>query len=163
MSLPAPIEHQGAPAALKGGKAGRISPAMRRAIDALVTGQCKTQKDAAALAGLAPEHLCRMLQKPQVQVFYAQRTRETIGRAQMRAAARLVELVDDDSGHVSLDASKHVLGIAGIKPPEDGRGVNVQVGVSVGYVIKLRHVDDGAVAPSAPEFRTEITQQDQGS
>jgi hypothetical protein len=54
----------------------------------------------------------------------------------MRASARLLELVDASSEHVSLDASKHVLAIEGIRPPDQGQ-VSVNVGVSVGYVIDL--------------------------
>lgn len=135
MSAVAIAEPARAPALPPRGKAGRISAALRRAIDALVTGEVKTQKEAAALANLAPEHLCRMLSKPHVEVFYAQRTRQIIGRAQMRAAARTIALIDAQSEHVAFDASRFTLGVAGIAPPERGSQVNVNVGVSIGYVI----------------------------
>jgi hypothetical protein len=158
MSAVATIVQNSAPAVRKPGKEGRISAALRRAIDALVTGECKTQKEAAQLAGLAPEHLCRMLSKPHVEVFYDQRTRQTIGRARMRAAARTIALIDAGSEHVSLDAASRVLAISNIRPP-DAAQANVNVNVSVGYVIDLT---PGAPPSSAPDIRTQIIEHDQG-
>lgn len=113
-----------------------ISKRLRKVIDLLVSGECKTQKAACTRIGMHPDHVCRELKKPQVQAFIARRTRETISAGTMRASARLIELVDANSEHVSLDASKHVLAIEGIRPPNDS-SVNVNVGVSVGYVIDL--------------------------
>jgi hypothetical protein len=97
-----------------------------------------------------------MLGKPHVQVFIEREARRTIAAGQMRASHRLLELIDDKSGAVSFDATKHVLGIAGIRPPDTSHGVHVNVGVSVGYVIDNTE-------PRAPDIRTVITQQDQGS
>lgn len=54
----------------------------------------------------------------------------------MRASARLMDLVDGESEHVSFDAAKHVLGIAGIKPSNDSQ-VSVSVDIRAGYVIDL--------------------------
>jgi hypothetical protein len=71
-------------------------------------------------------------------VFIDQRARQTIAAGTMRASARLLSLIDASSEHVSLDATKHVLAIGNIRPPESGSQVNVNVGVSVGYVIDLR-------------------------
>lgn len=85
---------------------------------------------------MSPGHLCEMLATPKIQAFIARESRKTINAGVMRASARLVELVDATSEHVSLDASKHVLAIEGIRPPDQGT-VNVNVGVSVGYVIDL--------------------------
>lgn len=118
------------------GKERPISKRLRRVVDLLVSGECKTQKAACVRIGMHPDHVCRELKKPQVQAFIARRTRETISAGTMRASARLLELVDASSEHVSLDASKHVLAIEGIRPPNDSQ-VSVNVGVSVGYVIDL--------------------------
>lgn len=89
-------------------------------------------------------YLCEQLAKPKIQVFIARETRRTIAAGTMRASARLIELIDASSEHVSLDAAKHTLAIEGIRPPDQGHSVNVGVNVDVGYVVKLRHVDDGA-------------------
>jgi hypothetical protein len=103
-----------------------------------------------------------MLGRPHVQVFIEREARRTIAVGTLRASHRVLELVDASSEHVSLDASKHVLGIANIRPPDSSHGVNVNVGVSVGYVVKLRHVEDGVHVSNAPDIRTEIIEHDQG-
>ena len=116
----------------------RISHRIRRAVDALVTGEAKTQKHAAELAGLNAEHLCRELKKPQIETFYARRSQQIIRSAQMRAVANVVKLMDAKSEHVAADVNFRVLAINGIRPPDDSRQVSVNVGVSVGYVLDLR-------------------------
>ncbi len=81
--------------------------------------------------------LCKALRRPSVRVFLEQRARETIATiGTARAAARIVSLVDASSEHVSLDASKHVLGIAGIKPAAEAQ-VSVNVDIKAGYIIDL--------------------------
>jgi hypothetical protein len=120
-------------------KPARIAPRIRQVVDLLVTGECKTQKAASERVGLHPDYVCRELKKPQVRVFIAQRARETIARGTMRASARLVELLDASSEHVSLDASKHMLAIAGIKPTADAQ-VSVNIDIKAGYVIDLTDV-----------------------
>jgi hypothetical protein len=57
---------------------------------------------------------------------------------------------------VSLDASKHVLAIEGIRPPDQGQ-VSVNVGVSVGYVIDL---SGQASSKSVTTIDTRLTQPD---
>lgn len=126
-------------------KRDRIPKKIALAVKLLITGECKTQKAAAERAGLHPVYLCEALGKPKIQAFIAQQTRRNIQQGTMRASARLVELLDAQSEHVSLDASKHVLAIEGIKPPDDSRHVSVNVGVSVGWVINL-----GEDAPAKP-------------
>lgn len=79
-----------------------------------------------------------MLGDPRVEAFIAQESRKTIAAGQMRASARLVELLDAQSEHVSLDAAKHTLGIAGIRPTEDAKIVN---NISLaGYMVDLTAV-----------------------
>jgi hypothetical protein len=70
-------------------------------------------------------------------VFMAQRARQTIALAAGRASERIVELLDAESEHVSLDASKHVLAISSIRPPETGANININNSISVGYVIDI--------------------------
>lgn len=109
---------------------------VRHALNLMFRGECKDIKAAAAQANLSREHLSRSLRMPHVQAFIARESRKTIAEHTIRASARIGELVDAASEHVSLDASKHVLAIEGIRPPDQGQ-VSVNVGVSVGYVIDL--------------------------
>jgi len=118
------------------GKEPRISKRIRQVVDLLVSGECKTQKAAAARLELHPDYVCRELKKPQVQVFIARSARNSLANGVMRASARLNNLVDAESEHVSLDASKHVLAIAGIKPTADAQ-VSVNIDIKAGYVIDL--------------------------
>lgn len=114
----------------------RISKKVKAAIEALASQSCKTQREAAAKAGLSHEHLCRELKKPHVAAFVEQRTRALLAAGQLRASARVMELVDGKSEHVSLDASRLVLGINSIAPPAHP-GLQVDVNLSPGYIIDL--------------------------
>lgn len=115
----------------------RISPLVAKAVRLLVTGECKTQKAAAERVGMNATYLCEQLSKPKIQAFIARETRKTIAQGSMRAGARVIELIDAQSEHVSLDAAKHVLAIEGIRPPDSGQ-VTVNANVSVGFVLDLR-------------------------
>lgn len=97
-----------------------------------------------------------MLSKPHVQVFLERESRRILSVGQLRASHRMLELVDSSAAGTSFDASKHVLAIGGIRPPDTSHGVHVNVGVSVGYVIDL-------TGQSAPDIRTQIVEHDQGS
>lgn len=117
-------------------KKRRISKRLSDAINLLVTGECKTQKAAAERVGMYPHSLSRELSKPHVRVFYERRARENIAAGVLRASARLVDLMDASSEHVSFDAAKHVLAIQGIKPANDAQ-VSVNIDVKAGFVIDL--------------------------
>jgi len=69
-------------------------------------------------------------------VFIAQRARQNISLGIIRASARMVELIDAGSEHVSADMSKHVAAIGGIKPAQDAQ-VSVNIDIKAGYVIDL--------------------------
>ena len=115
----------------------RVSKRIAEAVRLLLTGEYKTQKAAAERVGMNESYLSEALRKPHVRVFIARRTRETIANGTLRASARLVELLDASSEHVSLDASKHLLSIEGIKPaavPTTSVNLNVQAG----YILDLR-------------------------
>jgi len=88
---------------------------------------------------MSESYLSTALRKPQIQVFIARKARENIQIGVLRASKRVMELVDADSEHVSLDASKHILAIEGIKPTADAQ-VSVNINRPAGYVIVL--VDD---------------------
>ena len=131
-------------------KKPRISKRIRSVAELLITGECKTIKAASERIGLAYDYVRQELKKPSVRVFCEQRARETIAAGTMRASARLIELLDAGSEHVSLDATKHMLGIAGIKPATDPQ-VSVNIDIKAGYVIDLRE-DSAPVIDAVPEL-----------
>ena len=114
----------------------RVSPRLAEVVRLLLTGECKTQRAAAKRVGMNVTHLSEALRKPHVRVFIERRTRETIANGTLRASARLLELIDASSEHVSLDASKHMLALNGYQPPA-GPTTLVNINVSAGYVIDL--------------------------
>jgi len=116
-------------------KETRISKRMQQVLTALAT-KGMTQREAAKQAGMSETYLSAALRKPEIQVFIARKARENIQIGMLRASKRVIELVDAESEHVSLDASKHVLAIEGIKPRADAQ-VSVNIDIKAGYVIDL--------------------------
>jgi hypothetical protein len=115
----------------------RVSKRIAEVVRLLLTGECKTQKAAAQRVGMNETYLSEALRKPHIQVFIARRVRETISNGTLRASARLVELLDATSEHVSFDAARHLLAIEGIKPasePTTNINLNVQ---QAGWVVML--------------------------
>lgn len=139
------------------GKPKRVPKRVQQAITAILDGSAKNATIAAERVGLSKEHLSRMLNKAHVQVFIAQERRRTIAHASLRAAARIGELVDAASEHVSLDASKHVLAIEGISPQE--KGIQVNVNVRAGFVIDLSEGHAPGAGPAGPIVDGEATEQ----
>lgn len=129
-------------------KSPRISKAVRAACDALVAGKVKTITDAAALGGVRREHISRELSKPHVIEYLRGRASRVVAIAAAPAAARLVELLNAGSEHVSLDASKLTLAIAGIKPAAEPN-INFNLEVKAGWVLDLRD-DPIDVTPNKP-------------
>ena len=111
------------------------SARMQQALNYLATKGIN-QREAAKLAGISEYHLCRELKKPAIQVFIARAARQNIQIGVLRASNRVLELIDANSENVSLDASKHVLAIEGIKPHVDAQ-VSVNIDIKAGYVIDL--------------------------
>jgi transposase-like protein len=114
----------------------RIPPRVREAIDAYVSGRARSITAAAKKAGLSREYLSRSLSQPHVAEFLRQKAARVVAMGAGRAAARLNELINSKSDHVSLDATRLSLGIAGIKPASDAQ-VNVNIDVKAGFVIDL--------------------------
>lgn len=117
----------------------RISKRMRHALTLLAT-RGMTQRDAASKAGIHENHLSRQLREPHIRVFIERIAREKMAIGTLRASERMVELIDCSSLTTSFDASKHVLGIAGIKPANDAQ-VSVSIDIKAGYVIDLSEGD----------------------
>jgi pantoate kinase len=138
----------------KRAKEPRISKRMQQVI-ALLASKGITQREAAKQVGMSEFHLSRELKKPQIRVFMERAARQAIAMGVLRASSRVMELVDAGSEHVSLDASKHVLGIAGIKPSQDAQ-VSVNIDIKAGYVIDL---SEGQSHRSTDQIGSLLTQQ----
>ena len=117
-------------------KPKRIPPKISQIVDWLVTGACKNQQAACERANLDPSYVSRELRKVHVRVFIDRKVRDSIANGTMRAGARLLELLDSDSDHVSLDAVKHQLALNGIKPANDAQ-LSVSLDVRAGFIIDL--------------------------
>jgi len=136
VTVPGDGRQVSAPTEQKPERQRRIPKRISEAVRLLVTGECKTQRAAAERVGITAGHLCETLKKPHIRVFIDRSVRETIASGAIRATARLMELVDAGSEHVSLDASKYSLALAGHKPAADAQ-VSVNIDIKAGYVIDL--------------------------
>src|ERR1039458_6518497 len=114
----------------------RISKKVRRAIDLMVTGDCKQIKETAAKVGLARESLSRALSTPHVAEHLRQKVLRHRAIHAARAGATKTELLDSASEIVRDRASSFVLGLAGIQPAANP-SVNLNIEVKAGYVIDL--------------------------
>ena len=130
-------------------KKPRAPAKVSHALDLLLSGDAKTQKAAAQAAGISPEHLNRWINKPAGRVFIALKARQAIDKAQLPAVGTLIRLLDAKSEHVQADIAKHISAIAGFAPPSNNHGVQVNVNVTPGYVVKLRHAPDAAPGDGA--------------
>jgi hypothetical protein len=127
--------------------AKRISAKVRRAIDAMVSGECKRICDAAIKVGLARESLSRALSTPHVAEHLRQKVLRHLAIAAARAGAVKGELLDSESEIVRDRASTFVLGLAGIAPAAES-SVNVNVEVRAGFVIDLSPEPGERLAPA---------------
>ena len=114
----------------------RISAKVRRAVDLMVSGDCKKICDAAEKVGLARESLSRALSTPHVAEHLRQQTARRLAIAAARAGSTKVELLDSDSEIVRDRASTFVLGLAGIAPASTP-SVSLNIEIKAGYVIDL--------------------------
>jgi hypothetical protein len=113
--------------------AKRISKKVCVAIDALVSGECKTITDAAAKAGLARESLSRALNSPHVAEHLRQKIKRSLAVGAARAGVTKLALLDSPNEMVRDRASSYVLGLIGIVPepsPVDRPGIQ-QAGLQI--------------------------------
>jgi hypothetical protein len=122
-------------------KTRKPPPKVRAAIEALVTGQVRTIKAAAAKVGLSRERLSRAFSEPHNAEALRTRTAREVALTSGRAAARLSQLIDSGSERVAFEATRFSLGVAGIKPVADAQ-VNVNLELRAGYVISLEERDE---------------------
>jgi hypothetical protein len=118
----------------------RISKRVRAAIDAMVTGDVKTIKEAAEKVGLARESLSRALSTPHVAEHLRMKVLRHLAIHAARAGATKTELLDSASEIVRDRASTFVLGLAGIAPAATP-SVALNLEIRAGYVIDLRSDD----------------------
>jgi hypothetical protein len=114
----------------------RISPKVRAAIDAMVSGECKNITEAAAKVGLARESLSRALSTPHIAEYLRQKVMRHLAIHAARAGAVKVDLLDSSNEMARDRASTFVLGLAGIQPATSP-SVNVNIELKAGYVIDL--------------------------
>jgi hypothetical protein len=119
-----------------GEPAKRVSRKVQRAIDLMVTGECKKIVDAAEKVGLARESLSRALSTPHVAQHMLTKVQRHLAMAAARAGSTKVELLDSYSELVRDRASSFVLGLAGIQPANTP-SVSVNLEIRAGYVIDL--------------------------
>lgn len=137
-------EQPRAPAAPKPVKHRPPSKVLRQAIDLLESGECKTQKAAAARVGLSEDYLCRALKKDSVGVFIARKRAENIARGSLRASYRYVQLVEASSEHVAAKVCERILENSGDLKAGNGINISINNTVSPGYVIDMRDPRDAA-------------------
>ena len=117
-----------------------MTPLVVELLDLLASGQARTQKEAAKLVGCSPEYVSRQLAKDHVKDYLRRKeedkTRGTI--TGLRAANVFAGLLDAESDKVRLEVADRILTARGTLPSAKGsQTTNVNVGVSVGYVIDL--------------------------
>jgi hypothetical protein len=116
-----------------------VSRRVRHAIDLMISGQAKTQKEAAERAGLTRERFCRALKESHVIEYLDGQTRVLLAQSRAPAAATLMTLLAQaKSEHVRKDVAVTLLGYSGIHATGDrGPLVSIGIGNGAGYVIDL--------------------------
>jgi hypothetical protein len=117
-------------------KALRITNKVRRAIDLMVSGECKQINETAEKVGLARESLSRALNKPHIAEHLRQQTARRLAIAAARAGATKVDLLDSSNEMARDRASTFVLGLAGIAPAASP-SVNINIEAKAGFVIDI--------------------------
>lgn len=113
----------------------RISGKFAKAFEAICDGAAPNL--AAKISGLSERHVRRQLARPEIKALLNERARDIVAHAGPMAASRLVALAQqNDSKHVAVDASKHLLGIQNIRPP--AASVAPLVNINAGYIIRLK-------------------------
>lgn len=116
------------------GKPKQISKRAKTGIRLILQGEVKSQSEAAKRINMNESHFSELIHSPAGRAFIARERSKTIAVGSLRAAARLVDLVDAASEHVAFNASQHILAIEGIRPPEQSQA-SVNIHISPGYVI----------------------------
>ena len=115
----------------------RISPKVKAAVEALVSGRAKNLSAAAKVAGIARETFSRALSEPKNAAHLRDQVVRAVAISSAPAAARLSKLITAArSEHVQLQAVEFALGAAGISA-KNAAAVSVSVELRAGFVIDL--------------------------
>ena len=115
----------------------------RQLVDFLAKGG--TQKLAAETIGFSEEHVSRLMKKTQFRRLLHERASENLARGQVRASARVIELLDCESSHACLNAAELVLKANGLLPSDaPSTSLHLNLAIAPGYVVDL----SGSVAPA---------------
>ena len=100
---------------------------VKRAIAALFSGEAKTQKEAAAIAGMWAPHLSKALSRPTVREYIASTIHHKLSTTGAMLASRVVEALVEtaESEYVRADLAKWLLALNGVKPSNDRATTNV--------------------------------------
>lgn len=124
-----------------------ITAKTKAAIDALIEGRAKTQREAAEMAGTSEKVLSRNLAKPHVEAYILSRINQRMGRfGVMRAAANLERLADTaKSEEVMLKASIAIMDAKGVINTRERGSAGLGGGGVSGpvLVVVLKHVAPG--------------------
>jgi hypothetical protein len=131
------VENLPAPPIRRRKRKAQVTAPIKTAIRLLATGECTTQRAAAARVGVTPEYLNRQLHKPHVREWRLSQAREHIDGAVLQAAHVKVKLLEANSEHARNDAATDILAMGGISPPERPSSPLVNIALSPGYVIDL--------------------------
>jgi hypothetical protein len=140
-------------------KPRKPSPKLQEVIRLLETGECRTQRAAAARANLTERYVSEALRHPEIGVWLTQKRLANIQTAALRASAKVGALVDAVSEHVAAETSLKVLALAGHTPVERSH-VRLDANIAVGYIIALdRPADRGEpdIVASASPARLETS------
>jgi hypothetical protein len=113
---------------------------VRRAIQMMVQGNCRTWAAAAQRVGCARETMYRYFKRPECRQALRDAMERSVLMSGGRASARLTQLLDSPSQRTALDATKLSLQAAGLIG--SGQSVSVNVGIQTGYAIDLRRDSD---------------------
>jgi hypothetical protein len=132
-----------------GAKPRKPSKRVCEAIRLMQLGTAKSITDAARQVKLSRPYLSETLHEPHVQTYILAQTMGEMTVALLRSGPRARDLIDAVSEHVSMDAVKHVQGVAGIHA-HDPRGPLVSLTLtSPGYIIDLSGGGDDAARPAS--------------
>jgi len=100
---------------------------------------------------MSPQYVSRALRKDYIRVFVARRVREHLAGGTLKAASKLIELLDSTSQRVAFESARHVLALDGIRPREQA-SVSINLELRAGYVLDLRSEEEIArnIPPKAP-------------
>jgi hypothetical protein len=122
------------------GSEKRITPRQAKAIAALLEAPKWDVPAAAAAAGMHERSLYKALAQAHVQEHIQAKAKSHIsGVLVTKAAHRLGSLIHAESEYVSLDASKHALAIAGVKPRADGSAGGARGGLVINLNLSHAH------------------------